>query len=283
MLKTIIISGINGFLGNRLKEILKGKFNIYGIAKEEFFNENCMIFSSEKLEEITVNPDFIILCHAAVSSGNILASNDSLCDVNVKLTDRIISKFNSSKIIYLSTASIYNPNEGVISERTTSIPNNEYAISKFWAEKLVLKTRNAIIVRLSSLYGINMKENTIIPNYVNQALRNNLIEVWGDGNRMQNYIFIDDVCNLVLKILLMHHKVRNEILLAVNNVEYSNLELASTIAKLTNSKIEFILEDNSISVCFDNKITQSLLNWVPQANLEQELVNYIKWKQKQYL
>ena len=81
----------------------------------------------------------------------------------------------------------------------------------------------------------------------------------------------------------MHHKVRNEILLAVNNVEYSNLELASTIAKLTNSKIEFILEDNSISVCFDNKITQSLLNWVPQANLEQELVNYIKWKQKQYL
>jgi UDP-glucose 4-epimerase len=283
MRKTIIISGINGFLGNRLKEILKGKFNIYGIAKEESFNENSITFSSKKLEEITLKPDFLILCHAAVSSGTTCQSNDLLYDVNVKLTDRIISKFNTSKIIYISSASIYNPNEGVISEKTTNSPTNEYAISKFWAEKLVLKTKNAVVIRLSSLYGINMKENTIIPNYINQALSNNSIEVWGDGNRKQNYIFIDDVCNLVLKTLFLHDKVSNETLLAVNNGEYSNLDLAVKISEITKSKIEFIKEDNSISLYFNNKKTQSLLNWAPQANFEQEIINYIKWKQKQYL
>ncbi|MES2417277.1 MAG: SDR family oxidoreductase [Bacteroidota bacterium] len=281
MKQAIIIAGINGFLGNRLKEILKEYFTVYGIAKEECFDGDNHVFSSSAIEEITIKPDFLILCHAAVSSGNISQSNDLLYDVNVKLTERIISKFNTSKIVYISTASIFDHGKDTITENTIDNPGNEYAISKLWAEKLVLKSGNGVIIRLSSVYGANMKEYTIIPNYVNQALSKNRIEVWGRGNRKQNYIFIDDICKLVWKVLSLHDRVCNQILLGVSNLEYSNLELATIIAEFTKSKIEFIKEDNSTSLSYNNKKTQQLLSWLPEANLKHEVINYIKWKQKQ--
>ena len=281
MKQTIIITGINGFLGNRLKEFLTKDYLVYGIAKEESINKGVKTFSSKKIKEIDIVPDYLILCHAAVSSGNTNQENDLLYAVNVRLTDQIISKFNSAKIIYISSASIYNAKEEVIKENTVNSPITEYAISKYWAEKLVIKTKKAVVIRLSSLFGPYMKENTIIPNYINHSLNSKCIEVWGKGNRQQNYIFIDDVCNLILATLVSYDKVKNKILLGVNHEEHSNLDLAKIIAQTNKSKIEFINEDNSISIHYNNKLTQELLNWMPKANFEQEIINYMRWKQKQ--
>lgn len=279
--KIIIISGINGFLGNCLKEILKEEFTVYGIGKEESLNENIAIFSSKNLEKISVVPDYLILCHAAISSGSKEEDINLLYNVNVKLTNDIINKFSSSKIIYISTASVFNNTQGVISEKTIDSPINDYSISKYWAEKVVLKTKRGTIIRLSSLFGINMKENTIIPNYVNQALNNNKIEVWGKGKRQQNYISVDDVCMLIKNVITNHQKVLNQIILAVSNKEYSNLELANIIANETKATIEFKNQDNSISLNYNNKKTQNLLNWSPESGFSQEIVKYIAWKQKQ--
>ncbi|GAA4233970.1 hypothetical protein GCM10022291_12330 [Postechiella marina] len=281
MKKTIVITGINGFLGSRLKDILNNDFQLYGIERKEDFNGPIKTFASTNLDEIDINPDFVIMCHAAVSSGQINVETDLLYQVNVKLTNEILAKFNNSKIIYISSASIYNLNETIITENTVNSPNNEYAISKYWAEKLVLNTNRAVIVRLSSLYGVKMKENTIIPNYINQALNNGNIEVWGEGKREQNYIFIDDVCSLIKNVFEKFNKVCNKTLLAVSNREYTNLELAKIIAKETNAKIKLVNQDYSASLNYNNLETRTVLNWKAESNFKQEIIKYIKWKQKQ--
>lgn len=282
MKKKIIISGINGFLGNRLKELLNNRFQICGIGSEESNDGEIKVFSSSDLDNITIEPNYIILCHAAVSSGTISLETDLLYKVNVKLTADIITKFPTSKIIFISTASIYHMDGELINEDTINCPKNDYSISKYWAEKVVLQTKRAAIIRLSSMFGINMKENTIIPNYVNQAIRNNKIEVWGEGKRQQNYILVDDVCMLILDVINNHEKVVNEILLAVSNREYSNLELAKIIAKETKAEIKFVNQDNSISLNYNNKKTQNLLNWSSKTDFTQEIIKYITWKEKQY-
>jgi UDP-glucose 4-epimerase len=281
MKKKIIITGINGFLGNRLKELLKEEFELFGIDILESHEGDIKVFASNDLADITIDPDYIILCHAAVSSGTISLEADLLYSVNVKLTDEIITKFSNTKIIFISTASIYSLDNEIINETTLNSPTNDYSISKYWAEKMVLKTKRATIIRLSSLFGINMKENTIIPNYVNQALKNNEIEVWGEGLRRQNYIFVDDVCMMIKNIIINHQKVVNEILLAVSNIEYSNLELAKIIANKTKATIKFVNEDYSKSLIYNNKKTQNLLNWRANSDFRQEIVKYITWKQKQ--
>lgn len=280
-MKKILITGIQGFLGKHLKEYFKGRYEIYGIAREEEKNSEIPIYSSRNLETINLDPEYVIICHAAISSGRNKIESNVLYDVNIRLTQDIISKFSNSKFIYISTASIYRSFVGDINEKTLDSPANEYSISKYWAEKLVLNTNNGAVIRLSSLYGEGMNEGTIIPNYVSQALTNDRIEVWGEGNRMQNYIHIDDLGQCIIKSLDVFDSVKNKVLLAVHHKEYSNIELAKMIAEITTAKIEHVHHDNSISLQYNNKITQNLLNWESKADFRLKVQNYIKWKQKQ--
>lgn len=281
MKQKIIITGISGFLGSRLKETLKEEFHLFGIGRNENFDSSIKIFSSQKLKEIDFEPDYIVMCHAAVSSGNIGQSVEELYNVNVLLTKKIINKFCTSKIIYISTASIFNT-ENIITEQTTDNPKNQYAISKLWAEKIVLKQNNSLVIRLSSVFGKGMKEQTIIPNYVNQALDNSNIKVWGNGKRLQNYIFVDDICLLIKKAITNFSKARGKVFLGVAKKEYSNLELAKIIAKKTSSEISFINQDNSISLEYNNLITQETFNWKPNSKFKEEIIKYILWKEKQF-
>ncbi|WP_405325907.1 NAD-dependent epimerase/dehydratase family protein [Leeuwenhoekiella sp. LLG6367-2.1] len=280
--KTLLITGIHGFLGNRIKEILNDRYSLLGLSSQKSTIGEVPVYGSDDLEEIPLQPDFIIMCHAAVASGNKILKNKQLFNVNVDVTERILKKFKHSKIIYISTASIYNPDVTLISETSPDLPSNSYAMSKYWAEILVKNIDRSVIVRLSSLYGISMKENTIIPTYVSQALASNKIEVWGEGKRKQNYIFVDDTCLLIEKCILNFEKVVNKTLLAVHNREYSNLELAQIIAGKTNAVIKYTNTDFSKSLLYNNIITQSLINWHPKANLQEEVGNYIEWKKKQF-
>ncbi len=282
MKKTILITGIKGFLASNLITLLEKDYVLYGIGKKAEFQSNLQIFSSEEIEKIEIVPDFIIVCHAAVSSGQTLLDNETLFDVNVRITEQIVTKFSNSKIIYISTVSIYDVTSNLISENSNNNPQSEYAISKLWAEKVVFKSSNAVSLRLSSLFGIGMKENTILPIYVNQAITNGKIEVWRDGKRKQNYIYVLDACEYIRTIIDKFDIVKGKVLLGVNNKEFSNLELAEIITEFTKAEILFKNEDKAISFQYNNDLTCQLLDFIPSSDFKIELQNYIIWKQKQY-
>lgn len=282
MKQTVLISGIKGFLASNLATLLKDDYVVYGIGlTSEIFNA-FEVFASSEINNININPDYLVLCHAAVASGNFSPSKEELFEVNVNVTKRIIEKFPKAKIIYISTASIYDGTTNLIDEKSIDNPQNDYAKSKLLAEKLILKSENGMVFRLSSLYGIGMKENTIIPNYISQALQNNCIEVWGKGDRKQNYIFVEDACNYIKNAIKKFDAVKNNVLLCVDKKEFSNLEIAQIIAKNTNSKIILVKEDFSKSLHYDNSLTRKLLNWEPKTNFEAEIHNYITWKKEQF-
>lgn len=282
MKQTVLISGIKGFLASNLASFLKDDYLVYGIGlTSEIFNA-FEVFAFSDINNININPDYLVLCHAAVASGNFSPSKEELFEVNVNVTKTIIEKFPKAKIIYISTASIYDRNTNLIFEKSIDKPQNYYSKSKLLAEKLILKSENAVVFRLSSLYGIGMKENTIIPIYINQALQNNNIEVLGNGSRKQNYIFIEDACNYIKFAIQKFDGLINNVLLCVDKKEYSNLELAQIIAQNTNSNISFLNEDFSKSLHYDNSLTCYLLNWEPKSNFEAEIQNYITWKKEQF-
>jgi UDP-glucose 4-epimerase len=278
---SILITGIKGFLGRHLSESLKKDHEIWGVGKnEEIFNYT-KVYSSLELNKIIHPPDYIVMCHAAVASGNFTPTIEVLNEVNVNLTKKIITKFPKSKIIYVSSASIYETTQNVISETSQNNPQNNYSKSKYIAEKIVLNHKNSVICRFSSLFGIGMKENTLIPNFINQALQKKTIEVWGSGDRKQNYLSVEDACGYILSTIQKFNTVKNHILLCVNKKEVSNSELANIIAKKTNSYIYHIKEDFSKSLHYNNNLTCELLEWEPKINFETEINNYIKWKKKE--
>lgn len=277
----ILITGISGFLGRNLIKRLN-QHELFGLDIQEDIIEGVKVFSSSTLEKLDLNVDVVVICHAAVASGTEVLSNNLLFDVNVSLTEKIVNKFKDAFVVYVSTASIYDINLELVYENSTINPQSQYAISKFWGEKVVLNNKRSTSIRLSSLYGIGMKENTLIPNYINQALENDSIQVWGRGSRLQNYIHVDDVAHYISLIIENQEKFYGKLFLGVSKKEYSNLQIAQIIAQITKSEIKFVNEDNSKSFCYNNDYTTGFLNWEPAISIENSLQNYIEWKQKKY-
>lgn len=277
----ILITGISGFLGRNLITKL-GQYELFGLDLHDDTIDGVKVFCSAHLEELDISVDVVVICHAAVASGTVILSNDLLYQVNVSLTEKIVSKFKEAFVVYVSTASIYDVNLELVYENSAINPQSQYAISKFWAEKVVLNNKKSTSIRLSSLYGIGMKENTLIPNYINQALENNSIQVWGRGSRLQNYIHVDDVAHYISLIIENQEKFYAKLFLGVSKKEYSNLQIAQIIAQITKSEIKFVNEDNSKSFCYNNDYTTGLLNWEPTTSIENSLQKYIEWKQKKY-
>jgi nucleoside-diphosphate-sugar epimerase len=276
----IAITGITGFLGSKAVESLSANYGVMGISHSISNHPIFPVFSFQYLEKIHSVPDVILHCHAAVSSGINSVDKETLFEGNVVATEKIINAFPKAKHIYISSTSIYEQSDEMKTELSKSAPVSDYAVSKLQAEYLVLKTDKAVVVRLSSLYGIGMKENTIIPNYINQALTNHVIEVWGTGGRMQNYIHVTDVINLIEQVI-QRDIWDKKIYLGVSDKEYSNVDLAQLISNFTNAEIKFVNSDSSLSNHFDNRFTRNELNWQPLADISSEIKKIIEWKQKQ--
>lgn len=281
MKPSLLITGIRGFLASHLVELLGDSYIIYGLGKKPEVINGITVFSSKDLSNITIKPDVIIMCHAAVSQGDFAPSNEQLFEVNVKLTEQLLKHFNFSKFIYISSVSVYKPTRDVISETSQIEPQSYYAQTKYLAEQLTLNC-NGCVIRLSSLFGAGMKENTIIPNYINQGLHNNTIEVWGDGQRTQNYIAVEDACYYIDAVFNQFNRVVNKALLCVASHETSNIELAQVISKYLSVPINFVKTDNSASVAYNNHYTYKTLGLNLKSNLNIQIYNYIKWKLKQF-
>ncbi|WP_366184818.1 NAD(P)-dependent oxidoreductase [Flavobacterium ovatum] len=277
----ILITGIYGFLGSNLANELQKDNCVIGFYNQNKKNKiNQSIETFDDLELIEFSPEIIVMCHAAVVSGQESMSKNKLLEVNVSLTKKIMEHFPLAKCIYVSSVSVYGNTLNEINEDTIVNPVSEYAKSKYLGEQIVLKGTKNIIVRLPSLYGSGMKENTLIPNYCNQAIDKNVIEVWGKGERLQNYIHVDDVVDLIIKIINYQNE-KSFIALGVSDKEFSNYEVATIISNETKSEIIFVNEDTSHSVNYNNKKTKKTFNWMPVVALNEGIKNYIGWKKTQ--
>lgn len=274
----ITISGISGFLGANLALFFSEENEVTGISTSTAVSK-FKVYDFKQLEQIA-KPDVIIHCHAAVASGNLVLDQETLFRGNVQATEQIVNHFPDAAHLYISSASIYGNAVGTIQEKSSTEPLSAYAISKLWGENIVLKAKKSAVLRLSSLYGNGMKENTLIPNYTNQAIKNHQIEVWGKGERKQNYFHVSDAA-LLVEAIIKKNDWNQQIYLGTSDKEYSNLEIAKIIAAETQSEIIFKNNDYALSVHYNNSFTQNSLNWQPQTTIAAGLKQYTAWKKRQ--
>jgi UDP-glucose 4-epimerase len=277
----ILITGIYGFLGSHLAKKLSEKHTVIGLyhtSKADYADRAILCYN--ELDLVDVIPDAIVMCHAAVSSGTANMDKEVLFETNVAFTRQVIGKFPTVKTIYISSVSVFGNTKEVIQEQTLTNPETDYAMSKLAGEKEVRQNPNAVSIRFSSLYGNKMKENTLIPNYCNQAIQSKTIEVWGNGSRFQNYIHVDDAVSLIEKVLEGKSKIDFPIL-GVASKEYSNDQVAKIISDLTHSSIHYCHQDSAISFHYNNELTQKVVNWHSKTELKDGLKKYLEWKEKQ--
>ena len=112
--KKILITGVNGYIGNCLFHFLKGKFKVVGIDKESVSKNTiyrCNILNTKKLEQILYKTKPEIVIHlAAQSLVDETINKEKYYNNNVVATNRLLKsmkKNNVNKIIFSSTAAVY--------------------------------------------------------------------------------------------------------------------------------------------------------------------------------
>lgn len=265
--KKCLVIGANSFLGAELIQQLKTNNDVTGVYHQntDKLIDDIKNISINSIDDLQDDYDTVFIISAYISGKDTPKDVLLLNQVNVDLPKMICGKFKHAKIIYASSVSVYSDNLSLIDERSETQPKSAYGKSKLLGEKTVSEHFSFSIIRISSMYGDGMNGNTFLPKIVKSALESKKIEIFGNGNRLQNYIHVSDVAEIFIRTSQLKS---NYTYLAVGKKSYSNIEIAEIIKKqLSDIEIEFVGEDNSASYNYDGRETYSKLNIEPQVNL----------------
>jgi len=130
------------------------------------------------------------------------------------------------------------------------------------------------IVRIFNTYGPRMRshDGRAIPTFMRQALENAPITVFGQGEQTRSFCYVDD---LIRGLHLLAESDEHLPVNLGNPNEFSILELAQTVIRLTSSKSEIVYEALPVD---DPQVRQpditrarQVLGWEPEIQLEEGL------------
>ena len=160
-----------------------------------------------------------------------------------------------------------------------------YDEGKRYAEALIYQARhqkgiNTGVVRIFNTYGPMMDpdDGRVISNFIKQALSGDDLTIQGTGKQTRSFCYVDDQIEAQMKFI--HSNLEGPINIG-NPEEFTMLELANKVIKLTGSKSKIIHIAPAISDPARRKpnITKAkkLLNWTPKVSLEEGLKRTIDW------
>jgi UDP-glucuronate decarboxylase len=131
------------------------------------------------------------------------------------------------------------------------------------------------VARIFNTYGPKMAidDGRVVSNFINQALRNESLTLFGDGLQTRSFCYVDDLIQGLLKLFFTEN-ISEPINLG-NPEPITMIQLAKEILELTNSnsKIEFLPLPQDDPVQRNPEISKAklLLNWSPTVNRENGL------------
>ena len=220
MKKKVLIIGGAGFIGSNLsRHLLEHNMEVYcfDMSKPEHsipgVNYICGdFFDDYTLQNALENMDYVVHALSTVNPGN---SNEKYLQgyerdfiQTIKLCKMIIDQ--KIRMIFLSSGGTVYGNQRIqpIVEEALPAPINHYGNVKLCIENTI-RTFNyqahtkILIARISNPYGPGQDFNKgvgFIDAALKKSIRKEKIEIWGDGNNVRDYIYIDDVCRMLISL-----------------------------------------------------------------------------------
>lgn len=139
------------------------------------------------------------------------------------------------------------------------------------------------IVRIFNTYGPRMHPNDgrVVSNFIVQALKNEPITIFGDGTQTRSFQYVDDLLEGMIRTMNTPDDFTGPINIG-NPDEFSMLELANTVIKLTNSKSDLVFkplpEDDPTQRQPDISYAKEMLDgWQPEIKLKEGLIKTIEY------
>jgi len=158
-------------------------------------------------------------------------------------------------------------------------PRGVYDEAKRYAEALTMAYHrqqgvDTHIVRIFNTYGPRMRphDGRAIPTFLRQALEHKPLTVFGEGGQTRSFCFVSDLIEGFLRLI---ESDRHEPVNIGNPGEFTILELAEVIIRVTGSRSEIVYEalpqDDPTVRRPDITLARELLGWEPTVELEEGL------------
>lgn len=240
----IIVTGGSGFIGRYTVGRLMAQgiqTTIYDIVppkfKCDFFIEGSMI-ETKKLESAIAGTDAVM--HLAGVLGTSETINDPIMPTKANVMGSL-TLFEFCRRLNKRCCYICVGNHFML---------NTYSISKTCAERFALMYNiehgmKIAVIRGLNAYGPYQKHKPIrkvIPNFCLPALRNETITIYGSGEQIMDFIYVDDLADILCRALLSEHKVYDHVIEAGSGKKTTINFIAEKIIELSgsSSKIEHV-------------------------------------------
>jgi UDP-glucose 4-epimerase len=265
-MKKIVVTGGAGFIGSGLAEKLsENPEHQIIIADNLFTGEIDKIPTSQHnnirfvkadvniLEDISgiffsFHPDYVFHYAALVGVKRTLDNPVKVLDdvTGIKNILNLCKSTGVKKVFFSSSSEVYGePVELPQHEETTPLNSRlPYAIVKNIGEAFLKAYKKEYdldytVFRFFNTYGPKQSKDFVMSRFINRALRNQNIEIYGDGNQTRTFCFIED--NIEATTHAFYHNLYvNEVINIGSDVECTINELAATIIHLTGSKSKIV-------------------------------------------
>lgn len=309
MKKKVLVTGGAGFLGSHLCERLLKEEN------EVICLDNYFTGQKENVVHLLENPYFELIRHditmpffievdeiynLACPASPVHYQYNPIKTVKTSVMGAVnmlgLAKRIKAKILQASTSEVYGDPE--IHPQTEDYwghvnPIGEracYDEGKRCAETLFVNYHkqnnvNIKIVRIFNTYGPRMHPNDgrVVSNFIVQALHNEDITVYGDGSQTRSFQYCDDLIEGMLRLMATGNDFTGPVNIG-NPGEFTILELAENIIKLTNSKSNIVFKslpsDDPMQRQPNITLAKEKLNWSPKVNLKDGLKKTIAYFEK---
>jgi UDP-glucuronate decarboxylase len=309
-MKKILVTGGAGFIGSHLcKKLIEQGNDVICI-------DNYFTGTKENIAELFNNPYFEAIRHdicfplyvevdeiynLACPASPIHYQHDPVQTTKTTVHGAInmlgLAKRVNARILQASTSEVYgDPAEHPQKEdywgNVNPIgPRSCYDEGKRCAETLFFDYQrqhdlDIKVIRIFNTYGPNMHPNDgrVVSNFIVQALTNQDITVYGNGEQTRSFCYVDDLINGMIKMMSSAKGIYGPTNLG-NPIEYKIIELAEMIIKLTNSKSKIINKDlptdDPVRRKPDISRAKKDINWEPNIDVTDGLKKTIDYFKKQ--
>lgn len=269
---TVLVTGGAGFIGLRTSQILLERgfkvkvLDTESSVHESFFKDDSILNGAQKIRgsildyncvcEAIKGCDYVIHLAARLGVKRTEIKKLSCLNINILGTLNILEacvKDKIKKIIFASSSEVYGDQERQpISEENPVNPKSIYAVSKLAAEEYVKSYKedyglDFTILRFFNVYGQGQVAEFVIPRFVKSVLEKKPPVVYGDGNQIRSFCYVDDAAEGIL-LSLENARSNSEIINIGDDKEPITMkDLAERIIKLNgnNLGIKYIKLDDS--------------------------------------
>ena len=312
--RSILVTGGAGFIGSNFVQLL-----VQERPEWQVVNLDALTYAGnpENLAEIEDNAGYVFVrgdiaveedvdraldaCTAPVSIVHLAAeshvdrsilSGMPFVQTNVVGTQVLLDRSRArdvERFVHVSTDEVYGSlgETGAFTEETPLAPNSPYSASKAASDLLVraaVQTHGfpGIITRCSNNYGPYQFPEKLIPLMIANANEGKELPVYGDGENVRDWLYVQDHCEAILTVL---EKGRGgEVYNVGGNNEYPNIEIVRRILSelgQPESLIRFVKDrpGHDRRYAIDAGKIQAELGWEPRFTFGQALPRTIAWYQ----